>query len=70
MRLKNLCDISHKQMVGKEMKHFLRTICDKYDKYQEHQVKHKLIQWLDNTRRLRKIESMFTLLTDITNQTH
>ena len=46
MRLKNMCNISKKQMVGKEMKHFLKTVCDKFDKYQEHQVKHKLIQWV------------------------
>lgn len=66
MRLKNMCDLVNKQMISKEMKNFIKVLCEKYGKYENHTQKTMLIRWVENVRRIRKIENMFNLLTDIT----
>lgn len=55
MRLKNLVDQINKQKISKELRNFVKVICDRYHKYEEHNKKHMLTKWIENNRRLRKI---------------
>ena len=69
MRLKNLASQMSKQEVSKELRNLVKVICEKYHKYEDHNKKNILSKWIENNRRLRKIEDMFKLLTTITNDT-
>lgn len=69
MRMKNMIDLINKQMISKEMKNFIKILCERYGKYEEYNRKHMLTKWIENTRRIRKIEGMFVSLTNITNET-
>lgn len=69
MRLKNLASQMSKQEVSKELRNFVKVICEKYHKYEDHNKKNILTKWIENNRRLRRIEDMFKLLTTITNET-
>ena len=51
------------------MKNFIKVLCDKYHSYEQFNKKKILSKWIDNIRRIRKIESSFKLLTNITDQT-
>jgi len=62
MRLKNLCDNVNKQMIGREMQNFIKVVCEKYDKYEEHNKKLMLKKWIDNHRRVKKVEKLVKTL--------
>lgn len=58
MRLKNMVDRVHKQQISKEMKHLIKTICEKFQHYESHCSKAILGRWIRNTRAIRKIDHM------------
>lgn len=55
MRLKNLVDQMSKHKISRELKNFVKVVCEKYHKYEEYKKKTYLTRWIEKNRRLRKI---------------
>ena len=64
-----MVDRVHRQQISKEMKDFIKTICEKFQHYQSHCSKAILGRWIRNTRTIRKIDNMQISLTATLNDT-
>ena len=47
------------------MQNFIRIICEKYDKYEEFNKKLMLKKWIDNNRKIKRVEKLVKTLKKI-----